>query len=81
MEAAWALAGKRGLVLILNDIVQLITYDQDAIDFYTRKLAKTEAAVQDWREKSETNKVENYGFVSLVGHFNSYKICVTKHTL
>lgn len=38
---------------------------QDAIDYYTRKLAKTEAAVQEWREKSEFNKVESYGFASL----------------
>ncbi|PVF95251.1 DUF221-domain-containing protein [Serendipita vermifera] len=38
---------------------------KDAIDFYTRKLAKTEAAVQEWREKAESNKVENYGFASL----------------
>jgi calcium permeable stress-gated cation channel len=38
---------------------------QDAIEFYTRKLARTEAAVQEWREKSEFNKVENYGFASL----------------
>lgn len=39
--------------------------EQDAIEFYTRKLARTEAAVQEWREKSEFNKVENYGFASL----------------
>ncbi|KAG9055422.1 hypothetical protein FS842_002232 [Serendipita sp. 407] len=38
---------------------------KDAIEFYTRKLAKTEAAVVDWREKAERNKVENYGFASL----------------
>jgi hypothetical protein len=40
-------------------------FAQDAIEFYTRKLARTEAAVQEWREKSEFNKAENYGFASL----------------
>ena len=38
---------------------------KDAIDWYTRKLARTEAAVKEWREKSEVNKVENYGFASM----------------
>lgn len=38
---------------------------KDAIDWYTRKLARTEAAVKEWREKSEMNKVENYGFASM----------------
>jgi hypothetical protein len=39
---------------------------KDAIEHYTKKLARTEAAVQEWREKSETDKPENYGFASLV---------------
>lgn len=38
---------------------------KDAIDWYTRKLARTETAVKEWREKTEVNKVENYGFASM----------------
>jgi hypothetical protein len=38
---------------------------KDAIDFYTRKLARTELAVKEWREKAEKDKVKNYGFASM----------------
>lgn len=38
---------------------------KDAIDWYTKKLARTEAAAKDRREKTEVNKVENYGFASM----------------
>lgn len=38
---------------------------KDAIDLYTKKLARTEAAAKDRREKTEVNKVENYGFASM----------------
>src|SRR5258708_7595748 len=38
--------------------------EKDAIDFYTKKLARTETAVKELREKVEVNKVENYGFAS-----------------
>jgi len=39
--------------------------EKDAIDFYTRKLARTEAAAKERREKTEMNKVQNYGFASM----------------
>ena len=38
---------------------------RDAIDWYTRKLPRTELAVKEFREKAEVDKVENYGFASM----------------
>ena len=38
---------------------------KDAIDWYTKKLARTEVAAKERREKTEVNKVENYGFASM----------------
>ncbi|KAJ6497705.1 DUF221-domain-containing protein [Mycena sanguinolenta] len=37
----------------------------DAIEYYTNKLKKTEAAVEEYRSKIHTRKPENYGFASL----------------
>ncbi|KAK0195739.1 DUF221-domain-containing protein [Armillaria mellea] len=38
---------------------------RDAIEFYTSKLKRTEAAVEAYRSGTETRKPEKYGFVSL----------------
>ncbi|KAF9501406.1 DUF221-domain-containing protein [Pleurotus eryngii] len=38
---------------------------KDAIDFYTMKLKRTEAAVEEFRNQIDTRKAENYGFISL----------------
>lgn len=37
----------------------------DAIDHYTKKLIKTEAAIEDYRHQIDRRKAENYGFASL----------------
>ncbi|KAF9486012.1 DUF221-domain-containing protein [Pholiota conissans] len=38
---------------------------KDAIDFYTAKLKRTEAAIEEYRTQIETRKAENYGFASM----------------
>ncbi|TFK44887.1 hypothetical protein BDQ12DRAFT_702212 [Crucibulum laeve] len=38
---------------------------KDAIDFYTAKLRRTEAAVLEYRAQIDTRRPENYGFASL----------------
>ncbi|KZV92781.1 DUF221-domain-containing protein [Exidia glandulosa HHB12029] len=38
---------------------------KDAIDFYTAKLKKTEAAVEQWRNDIDLRQAESYGFASL----------------
>lgn len=38
---------------------------KDAIDFYTAKLKRTEAAIEDYRNQVDTHKPENYGFASM----------------
>ncbi|XP_006461255.1 hypothetical protein AGABI2DRAFT_48387, partial [Agaricus bisporus var. bisporus H97] len=38
---------------------------RDAIDFYTAKLKRTEAAIEEYRNQIDTRKAENYGFASM----------------
>jgi hypothetical protein len=38
---------------------------KDAIDFYTAKLKRTEAAIEEYRAQIDTRKAESYGFASL----------------
>ncbi|KAF9529713.1 hypothetical protein CPB83DRAFT_852038 [Crepidotus variabilis] len=38
---------------------------KDAIDFYTAKLKRTEAAIEEYRTQIDTRKAENYGFASM----------------
>ncbi|KAJ7188676.1 hypothetical protein C8R46DRAFT_27864 [Mycena filopes] len=38
---------------------------KDAIEFYTEKLKRTEAAIQDYRHHFHEHKPENYGFASM----------------
>ncbi|KAG8921438.1 hypothetical protein FRC00_008647, partial [Tulasnella sp. 408] len=38
---------------------------KDAIDFYTAKLRKMEGAVEEWRNKIDMSKAQNYGFASM----------------
>lgn len=38
---------------------------KDAINFYTDKLKRTEAAIEEYRTQIDTRKAENYGFASL----------------
>ncbi|KDR75655.1 hypothetical protein GALMADRAFT_68322 [Galerina marginata CBS 339.88] len=38
---------------------------KDAIDFYTAKLQRTEAAIEEYRTQIDTRKAENYGFASM----------------
>ncbi|KAJ3570291.1 hypothetical protein NP233_g4499 [Leucocoprinus birnbaumii] len=38
---------------------------KDAIDFYTAKLKRTEAAIEEYRNQIDTRKAENYGFASM----------------
>ncbi|KDQ55248.1 hypothetical protein JAAARDRAFT_134456 [Jaapia argillacea MUCL 33604] len=38
---------------------------KDAIDFYTAKLKRTEAAVEEYRIQIDSRKPENYGFASM----------------
>lgn len=58
--------GKKRPTITIGGFMGFGGEKRDAIDFYTKKLARTEAAVQEWRARSETDKVENYGFASLV---------------
>ncbi|KAK2463127.1 hypothetical protein APHAL10511_004782 [Amanita phalloides] len=37
----------------------------DAIDFYTNKLKRTDAAIEEYRAQFDTRKAENYGFASM----------------
>ncbi|KAJ7244129.1 hypothetical protein B0H12DRAFT_1129504 [Mycena haematopus] len=38
---------------------------RDAIEFYTEKLKRTEAAIEDYRQHFHEHKPENYGFASM----------------
>ncbi|KAJ8076597.1 hypothetical protein PM082_001020 [Marasmius tenuissimus] len=38
---------------------------RDAIDYYTEKLKRTEAAIEEYRNQIDTRKAEKYGFASL----------------
>lgn len=38
---------------------------RDAIEFYTAKLKRTDAAIDDYRQQVDTHKPENYGFASM----------------
>ncbi|KAF8161319.1 hypothetical protein B0H34DRAFT_840484 [Crassisporium funariophilum] len=38
---------------------------KDAIEFYTAKLKRTEAAIEEYRTQIDTRKAENYGFASM----------------
>lgn len=38
---------------------------KDAIDYYTQKLRRTEAAVEEYRHQIDKRKAENYGFASM----------------
>ncbi|KIK67510.1 hypothetical protein GYMLUDRAFT_37654 [Collybiopsis luxurians FD-317 M1] len=38
---------------------------RDAIDFYTEKLKRTEAAIEEYRNQIDTRKAESYGFASM----------------
>ncbi|KAF9071637.1 hypothetical protein BDP27DRAFT_1218654 [Rhodocollybia butyracea] len=38
---------------------------KDAIDYYTLKLKRTEAAIEEYRNQIDTRKPENYGFASM----------------
>ncbi|CAA7260544.1 unnamed protein product [Cyclocybe aegerita] len=38
---------------------------KDAIDFYTAKLKRTEAAIEEYRKQIDTRKAENFGFASM----------------
>ncbi|GLB37735.1 putative cytosolic domain of 10TM putative phosphate transporter [Lyophyllum shimeji] len=38
---------------------------KDAIDHYTAKLQRTEAAIEEYRRQIDTRKAENYGFASM----------------
>ncbi|KAF9451515.1 DUF221-domain-containing protein [Macrolepiota fuliginosa MF-IS2] len=39
--------------------------NKDAIEFYTAKLKRTEAAIEEYRNQIDTRKAENYGFASM----------------
>lgn len=60
--------GKRRPTIRIGGFLGFGGEKKDAIEFYTKKLARTEAAVQEWREKTEQTKAENYGFASMVGY-------------
>ncbi|EEB95130.1 hypothetical protein MPER_05949, partial [Moniliophthora perniciosa FA553] len=38
---------------------------RDAIEYYTEKLKRTEAAIEEYRNQIDTRKAENYGFASM----------------
>ncbi|KAG7091101.1 hypothetical protein E1B28_010156 [Marasmius oreades] len=38
---------------------------RDAIDYYTEKLKRTEAAIEEYRNQIDTRKAEKYGFASM----------------
>ncbi|KAF9469984.1 hypothetical protein BDZ94DRAFT_1243684 [Collybia nuda] len=38
---------------------------KDAIDFYTAKLKRTEASIEEYRRQNDQRKAENYGFASM----------------
>ncbi|KAJ6495774.1 DUF221-domain-containing protein [Mycena vitilis] len=52
-------------VVTFGGICGIGAVHKDAIEFYTNKLKRTEAAVEEYRSKIDTRKPENYGFASL----------------
>ncbi|TFK74590.1 DUF221-domain-containing protein [Pluteus cervinus] len=55
---------------------------KDAIDYYTAKLKRTEAAIEEYRTQIETRKAENYGFASMAAVPYAHivaKMLSTKH--
>ncbi|KAL0955754.1 hypothetical protein HGRIS_001969 [Hohenbuehelia grisea] len=55
---------------------------KDAIDFYTAKLTRTEAAVQEYRAHIDSHKAEKYGFASLAAvpyAHTAAKMLASKH--
>ncbi|KAG8907252.1 hypothetical protein FRB99_004946 [Tulasnella sp. 403] len=57
--------GKKRPTITIGGFLGFGGETKDAIDYYTAKLQKTEAAVEEWRTKIDLGKAENYGFASL----------------
>jgi len=57
--------GKKRPTIRIGGFMGLGGETKDAIEWYTRKLARTEIGVKELREKSEVDTVENYGFASM----------------
>ncbi|KAJ8519939.1 hypothetical protein ONZ45_g3182 [Pleurotus djamor] len=57
--------GKKRPTLRVGGCCGLGGTQRDAIDFYTAKLKRTEAAIEEYRAQIDTNKAENYGFASM----------------
>ncbi|KAJ7188651.1 hypothetical protein C8R46DRAFT_1055401 [Mycena filopes] len=52
-------------VIVFGGCCGLGAVHKDAIEYYTNKLKKTEAAVEDYRSRIDARRPENYGFASL----------------
>ncbi|KAF8653274.1 hypothetical protein AX16_003976 [Volvariella volvacea WC 439] len=49
---------------------------EDAIEFYTRKLQRTEAAVEACRAKIDLRRAERYGFASLASVYAAHQVAL-----
>ncbi|KAM6502532.1 protein of unknown function DUF221 domain containing protein [Amanita muscaria] len=57
--------GKKRPTITLGGFMCCGGVKKDAIDFYTNKLKRTEAAIEEYRARFDTHKPENYGFASM----------------
>lgn len=57
--------GKRRPTVRIGSHCGLGGKTHDAIEFYTAKLKRTEAAIEEYRSQIDTRKAENYGFASM----------------
>ncbi|KAH8087807.1 DUF221-domain-containing protein [Cristinia sonorae] len=57
--------GKRRPIIRIGGFMGMGGTKQDAIDFYSAKLQKTELAIEQYRQQVDKNKAERYGFASL----------------
>ncbi|KAL0955852.1 hypothetical protein HGRIS_002054 [Hohenbuehelia grisea] len=57
--------GKKRPTITVGGICGMGGVKKDAIDFYTAKLKRTEAAIEEYRAQIDTRKAENYGFASM----------------
>ncbi|TCD66737.1 hypothetical protein EIP91_000978 [Steccherinum ochraceum] len=57
--------GKKRPTIRIGGFLGMGGKKMDAIDYYTAKLQRTEAAVEQYRSQIDTNKAEKYGFASM----------------
>ncbi|KAK7045521.1 hypothetical protein VNI00_007353 [Paramarasmius palmivorus] len=57
--------GKKRPTIRLGGTCGMGGVKRDAIEYYTQKLKRTEAAIEEYRAQIDTRKAENYGFASM----------------